>query len=298
MNKHPNQWSQIRTAILNQRTPHAMLFVGPLHCGLDDFSTKIIQLLFCQDKQNGPCLKCVDCHMVDQAEHPDAQWIRPEHRGGAIKIDQIRELQNTAYLTPQRAKQKVIVIVSADRMNTASSNALLKILEEPPDHSIFILIAEQVSTILPTVLSRCFIYRFSDVEELSFSNIVLSDNAYHYDAARSDVIKDADLILDGLIAIRVGSSCPSMIAGTWSGYELDALLWFLYLVYAQMNYVILTRSDAKESKLSQLILLINPQLIFDQIEKINHYLKKISHNMNINTTLALENLLIGLANQE
>ena len=103
--------------------------------------------------------------MIERMEHPDVEWIKPEKNGGAIKIDQIRELQNTAYLTPQRARYRLIVIEAADRMNTASANALLKILEEPAQHTVFILIAQQLSTVLPTILSRCQIISFSSSDD-------------------------------------------------------------------------------------------------------------------------------------
>src|SRR5580704_13323046 len=130
MINHQRQWQKIQSALHRQRIPQAMLFVGPLHCGLSEFTLQVMQLICCQEKMNRPCCKCTECQMIRSMEHPDIQWIKPEKNGGAIKIDQIRELQNSAYLTPQRTAYRVIVIEAADRMNTAAANALLKILEE------------------------------------------------------------------------------------------------------------------------------------------------------------------------
>lgn len=300
MSPHPEQWNQIQSAILSHRVPQAMLLVGPLHCSLGEFAIKIIQLLFCRAQLDRPCYECLDCRMVGNYQHPDIHWIRPEHPGGTIKIDQIRELQNAAYLTPKRADNKVIVINPSDKLNHASSNALLKILEEPPAQSIFILIAEQLSTLLPTILSRCFIYRFSDSQGFNPLNLILSGANYQHDAGRAAVISDVEVILDRLIELRTGLACPIQSAEMMSGYELESLFWLLYLVYSQVLYIHYGSSfnmTTSSKKLSILANSLNPLIIIRQIDKINDYLRKVSHNMNSNTTLVLEDLLIDLARE-
>jgi len=297
MLNHQPQWQQIQTAWRTKRIAQSMLFVGPSHCALGDFTTRIMQLLICKQKLNEPCLKCSDCMMLDRMEHPDMEWIKPEKSGGAIKIDQIRELQNSAYLTPQRADYRLIAIEAADRMNNASANALLKILEEPAKHTIFILIAQQLSTVLPTIISRCHLISFSSSDALYSNNLLMLGEQYPENSERALIVKQAEPILDGLIALLEKKEHPCALAMQWNQFELGTLLWFLYLVYSQLQNMHTTALMAKGpafNQLNKLLLLLNPILIFMQIDKINTLLRKISHNMNVNQSLALEDLLFSL----
>lgn len=132
-----SQWKQIQSAWAHQRIPQSMLFVGSFDRPFLDFLKILTQLYLCKNEGSQPCFECIDCQMVANGEHPDVEWIKPEKIGGPIKIDQIRELQDYAYLTPQRTKYRLIVIESADRMNTSAANSLLKILEEPPQQTLF-----------------------------------------------------------------------------------------------------------------------------------------------------------------
>lgn len=298
MNKHQEQWNSIESAWNSQRLPQSLLFVGPLHCDVADFVFKMMQLFSCKANTDKPCLQCNDCKMVERMEHPDVEWVKPDKNGGAIKIDQIRELQHSAYLTPQRSNSRLIVIDSADRMNTAAANALLKILEEPASHTVFILIAQQLSTILPTVLSRCQILRFSSTDDFATDNLLTLGQCYSEGSERALIITQAAFILDGIIALLERRKHPCAVAGEWSQFELSTVLWFLYLVYSQLQYMYCTKvvvhTEPAVMQLNRLYELSNSVSIFYQIDKINSMLKKLSHNMNINHTLALEDLLISL----
>lgn len=294
--KHEAQWNQLQSALLNQRIPQSMLFVGPLHCGLSIFVTQVMQLFLCPKSQTEPCLHCLDCRMIEQMEHPDVNWIKPDKEGGAIKIDQIRELQHSAFLTPQRSTYRLIAIEAADRMNTASANALLKILEEPAQHTVFILMAQQLSTVLPTVLSRCQLVRFSS-HNVSYTNNLLDlGEQYPQESDRALIVKQSEFILEGLIAVIEEKQHPCVLVTQWSSFEINTMLWFLYLVFAQLQNMHLTKliEGPANLQLVKLSSLLNPFLIFTQIDKINTLLRKISHNIHVNHTLALEDLLFSL----
>ena len=297
MNVHQQQWKQMQLALAQQRLPQSLLFVGPLHCALDDFTVKVAQLLICKANQETPCLSCVDCQMTKQIEHPDVEWVKPDKIGGPIKIDQIRELQHSAYLTPQRSNFRVIIIESADRMNTAAANALLKILEEPPKHTLFILIAQQLGTVTPTVLSRCQIIHFSISEDKSYNNLLLLGSLYPQDSDRVSIVNQSETILDRLIALIECKEHPCVLAAQWVQYDQNTLFWFLYLVYSQLQHMYVTKSDVKGPgalQLKRLCNLLDPIIIFTQIDKLNTVLKKLSHNITINYALALEDLLFSL----
>ena len=296
MGEHPEQWKKIQTAFNNGRMPQALFLVGPLHCALADFALQIVHLLLCRD-ENKPCFKCNDCQMVKQFEHPDLERVKPDKEGGAIKIDQIRTLQQTAYLTPQRSNYRIIVIDAADRMNNASANALLKILEEPAKHTVFILIAQQLSTVLPTVLSRCQLLTFSSINNLYDQNLLLLGNQYPKSSDRALIFEQAETILEGIIALLDKKEHPCVLATRLTKFELSTLLWFLYLVYAQLQMMHMTTTRVNgpaDEQLNQLSIRLNPVVIFVQIDKINTLLRKLSHNMNVNQSLALEDLLFSL----
>lgn len=296
--KHFTQWQIVQTALKNQRFPQALLCVGPPHHHLADFALNIAQMLHCKKAmQAEPCGQCADCQMVQRIEHPDLSWIKPEKAGSAIKVEQIRALQQAAFLAPQRSTYKLIVIEAAERLNSSSSNALLKILEEPSQNTHFILIAEQLATILPTILSRCQIMHFSSENDNSLHNLLSLAEAYPEDSERALLAKQADSLIAELIALIEKRQDPCILASQWSQYELNNLLWFLYLVYSQVLYLTIDAGTAQSQSydaLMRLKALLNPVLLFEQITKINHILKKISHNININHLLALEDLLFSL----
>lgn len=295
--QHLAQWNTIQNAIANKRYPHALFFIGPLHCNISAFTVKSMQSLLCPKKNssNMPCFHCSECQMIERLEHPDILWIKPEKNGAAIKVDQIRELQNVAFLTPQRGRLRLIVIECADKMNTAASNALLKILEEPSAYTHFILIAEQLSTVLPTILSRCQLMNFSANDNLD--NLLELGTFYPEDSERAQLVRQSQSMIDELISLIENKQHPCILASQWSQFELNNLLWFLYLVYSQVNYLYIntiSEHSLAYSQLMKLKALTTPIIIFEQIDKINKILKKLSHNININNLLALEDLLFGL----
>lgn len=297
MNTYSAQWEYLQSALKQGRFPHALLFVGAFDRSLQDFTKQFVQLIFCKASENKPCHTCIECQMTTGDQHPDVEWIRPEKSGGPIKIDQIRELQNHSYLTPQRAVHRLIIIESADRMNTASANALLKILEEPAEHTLFLLMAQQLSTVLPTVLSRCQVIRFASPSNLASTNLLSLGAQYAPESAQAVIISQAESILDGLIAVIEKTTHPCIMAAQWTKFELNTLLWFFYLVYSQVQMMWVHQAaitGPATEQLNKLASLLNPLMIFAQIDKINTLQRKLSHNMNVNHTLVLEDLLFDL----
>jgi DNA polymerase-3 subunit delta' len=108
-----------------------------------------------------PCERCSSCKKIRSGNHPDIIFIEPD--GAMIKIHQIRDLLGTLALKPYEARVRFVIIAESHTMNPSAANALLKVLEEPPDRTIFILTATEASTLLPTILSRCRRVRFNPV---------------------------------------------------------------------------------------------------------------------------------------
>lgn len=146
--------STVQNFVFEKRIPHAILISGEYGTGKHTLANYISTAAVCGEKIS-PCLKCHNCHLADIGSHPDINIITPSDGKKNISVAQIRSLRNEAFIKPHQAPKRVFIIDFADTMNEQSQNALLKILEEPPVTVIFILIAENTSALLETVISRC-----------------------------------------------------------------------------------------------------------------------------------------------
>jgi DNA polymerase III subunit delta' len=110
-----------------------------------------------------PCNTCRSCTKIRSGNHPDIIEIYPD--GTTIKISQIRSLGDVIAMKPYEADQRVVIIYDAHTMNAPAANALLKLLEEPPERTLLILVTERSSDLLPTVVSRCQHLRFQPISD-------------------------------------------------------------------------------------------------------------------------------------
>jgi DNA polymerase-3 subunit delta' len=118
-----------------------------------------------------PCGNCKSCRKIESENHPDIIRLKPS--GVFIKIDQIRALCQTLAMKPYEASMRVVLISDAQAMNPAASNALLKVLEEPPSGTILILVANHTSDLLPTIVSRCRHIRFSPISKTNMESVLV-----------------------------------------------------------------------------------------------------------------------------
>ena len=156
----PAMWSRLigqetavrilRDAVASGAPGHAYLFVGPQGVGRELAAMALAASLNCPD---GGCGVCDVCARVLRRAHPDVYTIAPE--GAQILVDQVRTVRENAYLSPYEGRVKVFLFEDAHRLNPAASNALLKVLEEPPGDVVFVLVTESPEDLLPTVVSRC-----------------------------------------------------------------------------------------------------------------------------------------------
>ena len=144
-------------AISSDRLPHAILIEGDAGTGRHTLASYIAKSAVCTGKDR-PCGSCRDCHLADVYSHPDITVTGAESGKKNITVSQIRALRAEAYVKPHSAAKRVFIIDGADTMNEQSQNALLKVLEEPPETVVFILVAESKSALLETVVSRCTVF--------------------------------------------------------------------------------------------------------------------------------------------
>jgi len=154
----------IKNSILNNKINHAYLFTGPRGTGKTSIAKIFAKMVNCEKLKDGiPCEKCVSCM---QTNNSDIIEIDAASNNG---VDEIRELRNKVNLVPAYGKYKVYIIDEVHMLTTGAFNALLKTLEEPPEHIIFILATTDPYKIPETILSRC--QRF-DFQKIGDSSIV------------------------------------------------------------------------------------------------------------------------------
>lgn len=292
---HDKQWRQFQQIIARQRLSQALLLVADSNCEIDRFIHRLMALRFCNKASTEPCMQCQHCRLIQADQHPDVHWIAPEKAGGALKIDQIRQLQIQAYKTPKIANSQFFVLKATERMNKSTANALLKVLEEPSAYTQFILIAEHLSTLLPTIISRCQQWHF--VYPLEGNDLLALLNSYPEASGIGVISQNMPDILDNLIQLFTKESIPTLIAKKMAGYEFKELLWLLSLIYSQLIQLLMLKKQASglhSQALNRLLAIAKVDLLFNQLAKITSLQRKMSHNLNSNQTLALEDLFIHL----
>jgi DNA polymerase III subunit delta' len=149
----------LREAIIHGRVGHAYLFTGPRHVGKTTLALHFAQALNCDaSKEARPCGQCRNCRFIAAGRHPDVRLVAPEEssRGNlAMKIEQIRDLQQGLSLASYEARWKVALLTEFDSATTGAANAFLKTLEEPPAGVALFLTARDADAVLPTIASRC-----------------------------------------------------------------------------------------------------------------------------------------------
>ena len=141
---------------------HAYLLLGSRQVGKRTVAEIFAKALLCTDTEQRPCGRCRSCHLFEHGNHPDVRVIKPldkngevDRIGGTLRTDQAAEIVRDVVTRPMEGRYKVFIILDLQAANDSFANKLLKTLEEPPDHAIFILTALDRNQLLPTIVSRC-----------------------------------------------------------------------------------------------------------------------------------------------
>ena len=151
----------LQNAIANGKITHAYLFSGPRGTGKTTVARILAKALNCSyGTDNEPCNECTSCKEIMEGNNPDVIEIDAASNNG---VDEIREIREKVKFLPGESKYKVYIIDEVHMLTTSAFNALLKTLEEPPKHVIFILATTEPQKVLPTILSRCQRYDFKSL---------------------------------------------------------------------------------------------------------------------------------------
>lgn len=187
---HDGPKRKIQTALDRHTIGHAYLFSGDEGIGKRLMAVRFAQALSCEtppaSSQPDSCGECRACRQVAAGTYPDVLMIQPEREKAnpQIKIDQVREIERHMIYRPLFSSHKICIIDDADRLTTNAANAFLKTLEDPPDHSVFVLVTSQAFRLLATVRSRCLTLRFSPATSMQFEGALALKRAVASDEAK------------------------------------------------------------------------------------------------------------------
>ena len=243
----------LKNALATRKLAHAYLFAGPRGTGKTTMAKLLAKALNCDEGIGCQCNECKNCKAIIDGTHPDVLELDAASNNG---VDEIRELIDKVKYGTILGRYKVYIIDEVHMLSTGAFNALLKTLEEPPEHVIFILATTEPHKILPTILSRCQRYDFTKLSDKDIKTrlqAVLEKEGVAYNSEAIDIIisladggmRDALSILDQVLA--------------YSGNKLDV-----------QDILDIFALESKEEKLALLNSIITKD-VADVLQRINRY---------------------------
>ena len=210
------------------RFPHAPIFEGPAGSGKKTAARYAASMLLCRENGVKPCGECRSCKKQLE-NHPDFTVIEAKNKSKTISVDQIREIKLSAYVAPHEAERKVYFIPDAQQLRVEAQNALLKLIEEPPEAARFILTVPSRSNLLETVISRSTVIAMRQLEESERLEVLrnISDKKYFEQlpelAKNSLTVGEAMAALSDPDAMKLAADADQLLKAVLAGKRYDAM---------------------------------------------------------------------------
>ena len=246
----------LKNSILQHKFCHAYMFFGSRGTGKTSLSKIFAKAVNCLEPVDGnPCGKCRNCLIASEKECVDILEIDAASNNG---VDEIRELRNKINLVPGELKYKVYIIDEVHMLSIGAFNALLKTLEEPPEHAIFILATTDPQKVPETIISRCQCFSF---ERISTDMIV---QRLKYVCNQENILIEDDVLREIAISSDGGMRDSLGILDKLSSYTSDLITMDIYI---ELNGLI-TKKDLKT--LCDFVFTANYKEVLNQINSFNN----------------------------
>ena len=246
----------LKNALKTGKISHAYLFAGPRGTGKTTMAKLFAKALNCEEGIGHQCNECKNCVAITEGNHPDVLELDAASNNG---VDEIRELIDKVKYGTILGKYKVYIIDEVHMLSTGAFNALLKTLEEPPEHVIFILATTEPHKILPTILSRCQRYDFNKVSEADIKErirtILLNEDVEYNEEAIDLIVSLADGGMRDALSIL-----EKVLA--YSGNTLN-----------EKDVLDIFSLESKEEKIKLLNSIINHDMN-DVLDRLHNYIQK------------------------
>lgn len=173
----------LKNYLEKERIPYSIIFSGPANANLSDVAFGFAKSVNCKGNKGDFCDICDHCVDINKSIFPDVTYLVPD--GQFYKKDQIVDLIEQNYKRPMISDKKIFILADANKMNESSSNSFLKVLEEPSDSTIFILLTKNKFQLLPTIRSRCQILNFYSPSKKEIYNHLVKIG---YDTKKADLL--------------------------------------------------------------------------------------------------------------
>ncbi len=223
----------LQNAIKNNKISHAYLFCGPRGTGKTSIARIFAKALNCVNLHDGePCDECISCLEISQGINPDVIEIDAASNNG---VDEIRDIREKVKYLPSGSKYKIYIIDEVHMLSGGAFNALLKTLEEPPKHVVFILATTEPQKLPATIISRCQRYEFKalSIEEITtrlkqiceLEDVTITEEALNSISEFAEgAMRDALSILDQAISYGSKNIDIDDISGVTGSLNIDKVI--------------------------------------------------------------------------
>lgn len=290
----------LKNAIKNHKNGHAYLFFGPRGTGKTTISKIFARAVNCTDSKDGnPCGKCDNCKKSIEKECVDIIEMDAASNNG---VEEIRELRNKISLVPAELTYKVYIIDEVHMLSTGAFNALLKTLEEPPEHAIFILATTNQQKIPETIISRCQCFSFKRISNDEIVNNLKKICKSEKIKVENEVLEEIALSSDGGMRDSIGSldklSSYNSDKITYDDYiEINELLRkselkvFCDSIYSSDIKKVLEIINNINNSGKNLIQVLSQIMCYLRDNIVNYYLDKKNSDLDDNKKICYEKLV-------